>query len=56
MLKLKVLVCKLLAIDRPAAGSVSVGEVSALDHKVWDDAVEGGSLETDISYKSYVDS
>ena len=49
MLKLKVLVCELLAVDRSAAGTVSVREVSALDHKVWDDAVEGGALEMNIS-------
>ena len=41
MLQLKVLVGKLLAIDRPSAGSVAVREVAALDHEVGDDAVKG---------------
>ena len=44
MLQLKILVGKLLAIDRSAAGSVPVREVAALDHEVRDDAVEGRAL------------
>ena len=44
VLQLKILVGKLLAIDRSAAGSVPVREVAALDHEVRDDAVEGRAL------------
>lgn len=38
--------CKLLAIDRFAAGAVAFREVASLKHKLWDDAVERGPLVT----------
>ena len=44
VLELEVLVGKLCAIDRLAAGAVVVGEVAPLEHEVGDDAVEGATL------------
>eukprot|EP01137_Pigoraptor_chileana_P018077 Opistho-2@77026 len=44
MLQLEVLILKLVAIDRLAASSIAVGEVTTLDHEVLDDTVENGSL------------
>lgn len=41
MLELEVLVLELVAVDRLATGTVAVGEVTALEHKVGDDSVEG---------------
>lgn len=40
VVELEVFVIELGPPDRPASGSVSVGEVTALDHKVRDDSVE----------------
>lgn len=37
----EVLIVELWAVDAPTAGAVEVREVAALDHEVWDDAVEG---------------
>jgi len=42
VLESEVLVSKLLAVDRLAASAVAVGEVTALEHEVGDDAVEAG--------------
>ena len=44
MLELEVLIGKLLAVDGLATSSVSVGEVTTLDHELLDDTVEGGAL------------
>lgn len=44
MLPVEVLVVELLAIDGFAACAGSLSEVTALDHKVLDDAVEDGAL------------
>jgi len=44
VLSLEVLVCEFLAIDRLAASSVPTGEVAALQHELWDDAVELAAL------------
>jgi hypothetical protein len=40
----EVLVGELLTVDRLAAGAVAAREVATLQHEVWDDAVEGGTL------------
>jgi hypothetical protein len=44
VLELEVLIRKLLAIDGFSASSVSIGEVTALDHELLDDTVEGRAL------------
>lgn len=44
MLELEVLVGELLAVDGLSTSSVSVGEVSTLDHELLDDTMEGGAL------------
>jgi len=44
VLQLEVLVFELVAVDGLAPGSVVVGEVTALAHKVGDHAVESGAL------------
>ena len=44
MRQVEVLVRKLLAVDRLATRAVAVGEVTALEHEVWDDAVEFAAL------------
>jgi len=44
MFEVEVLVGEFLSEDALAAGSVSAGEVSSLDHEVLDDAMEFGSL------------
>ena len=46
MLELEVLIGELVAVDGLAAGAVALGEVTALDHEVLDDAVEGRALVT----------
>ena len=43
VLESKVLVGKLVSVDRFSTGSVVVGEVSSLAHKSRDDTVERGS-------------
>merc|ERR1711865_1257729 len=43
----EVLVLELGAVDGLAAGTVVVGEVTALAHEVGDDTVEGGALEAE---------
>eukprot|EP00290_Baffinella_frigidus_P012971 CAMPEP_0180153014 /NCGR_PEP_ID=MMETSP0986-20121125/23196_1 /TAXON_ID=697907 /ORGANISM="non described non described, Strain CCMP2293" /LENGTH=159 /DNA_ID=CAMNT_0022100867 /DNA_START=649 /DNA_END=1126 /DNA_ORIENTATION=- len=43
----EVLVRELRAVDGLATGAVHVGEVTALDHEVRDDAVEGAALEAE---------
>lgn len=45
MLEAKVLIGKLVTVDRLAAGAVVVGEVTTLQHEAWDDAVERRALE-----------
>jgi len=47
MLEGEVLVGELLAVDRLAASSIMVGEVTALAHEVRDDTVEGRALEAE---------
>jgi hypothetical protein len=44
VLELEVLIRELLSVDGLAASSVTVGEVTTLDHELLDNAVEGGSL------------
>lgn len=44
MLELEVLIRKLLSVDGLATSSVSVGEVTTLDHELLDDTVEGRAL------------
>ena len=44
MLQLEILIGELLAVDRLAAGAVLVGEIAALAHEVWNDAVEGAAF------------
>lgn len=44
MLPLESLVVELLAVYRLAAGAISLGEVTTLDHKGLDDTVESGAL------------
>ena len=44
MLQLEVLVGELLAVDGLATGAVATGEVTALEHELGDDAVEGRAL------------
>ena len=44
VLQRKVLILKLVAVDRLAAGAIVVGEVASLAHEVGDDAVEDGAL------------
>jgi len=41
---LKVLIRKLLAVDRLATGAITTGEVATLQHELWDDSVEGRAL------------
>ena len=43
VLQLEVLICELLSVDGLAAGAITVGEVTSLDHEVLDDAVESAS-------------
>jgi len=40
----EVLVCKFLAVDGLPAGTVALGEISALDHELRDDTVEAGAF------------
>lgn len=44
VLELKVLVFELGTVDGLAAGAVTLGEVTALDHELLDHSVEGGAL------------
>ena len=46
MLQLEVLIGELVAVDGLATSTVTLGEVTTLDHKVLDDTVEGGALVT----------
>ena len=41
MLERKVLIFKLLAVDRFASSAISSSEVSSLNHESFDNAVEG---------------
>lgn len=47
VLELEVLVRELLAVDGLPAGAITVGEVTALQHEVGDDAVEAAALEVE---------
>lgn len=47
MLLLEVLISELLAVDGLATGAVAAGEVTALNHELGDDAVEGAALEVE---------
>lgn len=44
VLQLKVLIRELVAVDALPASAVALGEVTALDHELLDDAVEVGAL------------
>lgn len=44
VLQTEVLIGELVAIDRLASSAVVVGEIAALAHEVWNDAMETGSL------------
>jgi len=44
MLELEVLVLELVAVDGLATSAISVGEVTTLDHKVFDDTMKGRAL------------
>jgi len=44
VLSLEVLVCKFLAVDRLATSAITTGEVSSLQHELWDDAMELAAL------------
>jgi hypothetical protein len=44
MLELEVLIRELRAVDGLAASSITVGEVTTLDHERLDNAVKGGAL------------
>jgi hypothetical protein len=46
VLQLEVLVGELVAVDGLATSAVALGEVTALDHEVLDDTVEGRALVT----------
>lgn len=43
MLEDEILVGKLLSVDGLASSAIMVGEVTPLQHEVWDDTVEGGA-------------
>lgn len=43
VLELEVFIGKLVAVDGLSTGTVSVGEITTLQHKVGDDSVEGGT-------------
>ncbi|KAF1769647.1 hypothetical protein GCK72_001464 [Caenorhabditis remanei] len=43
VLQLEVLVSELFSVDRTSSGSVSAGEISSLNHEVFDDTVEFAS-------------
>lgn len=43
VLELEVFILELVAVDGLSTGTVSVGEVTALQHEVGDDSVEGGA-------------
>lgn len=44
MAQLEVLILELVAVDRLAAGAVTLCEVTTLNHEVLDDTVESGVL------------
>ena len=44
MFEIKILVLELFAIDGLAAGAVTVGKITALDHELLDNPVENGAL------------
>ena len=44
MLDLEVLVVKLVTIDGFASCAITPGKVTALDHEIFDDAMEGGAF------------
>ena len=47
MLELKVLVLKLVSVDRFASSAIVVGEVTTLTHEVWNHTMERAVLETE---------
>lgn len=47
MLQGKVLVRKLVSVDRLATSAIVVGEVTTLTHEVGNDTVEAAALETE---------
>ncbi len=49
MLDLEVLIFKLLPIDGFAPCAVASGEISTLQHKLFDDSMEGRSLTENLS-------
>jgi hypothetical protein len=52
VLELEVLIGKLVAVDGLSTGTVSVGEVTTLQHEVGDDSVEGRSGVTETLFTS----
>ena len=47
VLQNKVLILKFVAVDRFSASAIVIGEVTALAHKVWNDAMERATLVTE---------
>lgn len=52
MLESKVLISKLLPVNRLATGSIVTGKVTALTHELGNDAVENGAFETEALFSS----
>lgn len=46
----KIFIIKLVAVDGFPASAVEVGEVSALNHKVWDDTMEARAPIAEIGF------
>lgn len=44
MAEFKIFIREAVSIDRSATSSILVGEVTSLDHEVFDDTVENGAL------------
>lgn len=44
MLEFKVLISKGLTINRFSSHSIAMGEITSLEHKAWDDPMEGAPL------------
>lgn len=52
VLDVEVFVGKSLAVDGLTAHTVEVGDVTTLDHELWDDSVENGVLEAKTLFTS----
>ena len=46
----EVFICKLCTVDRLTTSTVEVGEVTTLQHEVWNDSVEDGVLVTETLF------